>query len=179
MKRILGILIVMAILFACQEDETGVLNPLPSEDYALYGMLFMPLSSTNLIVKDTDTNLNCAAATELLSDTLGITQDAIDLCAELNQKSYTIDSGELLSGGLTFVSADEFNSSAVTELLEKYGCGSLYRLGKPVIFNSGQNAMFELSQECGPLCGHGAIVVLKKNDYGWAITRYFGTWISK
>jgi hypothetical protein len=110
MKKHIFFLLWLVLLISCEksDDRINGLATLSASDYDLYQMFFMPLSSRNIIVSETDTNLNCKDAENLLADTLFITIDAINSCVELNNKAYFIDVSEMFSGGLTFISHETY-----------------------------------------------------------------------
>ena len=70
-------------------------------------------------------------------------------------------------------------TSSLVDLLAKYGAVAMFEFGRPVFFDNGNRAMFELDHHCGPWSGSGAMVIAKKQNNVWVKEHYIVTWISK
>ena len=182
MNRVIIAIWLIFLFLSCDKDEvdnTDNVSYLQDNVYQVYGSILYPLSSINLVVSSTDTSLNCGTLSPKLEEA-GITQQILDECKSLNSEKYYFNNDALQSDGLILVTEKEVNeASSYIDLLAKYGAVAMFKFGAPVFFDNDNMAMFELNYYCGPWCGNGAIVIVKKQNSVWGVEHYIVTWISK
>ena len=184
MSKILFSMFLMAILFSCSKDEVndehGTSNELPSEVYDIYGAILNPLSAIHIVINSTDTNKNCQYYMNLTVRDESVGQAIIDGCISLNSKPYEIKKDGLPSGGVVLLSQDEINAyDSFQEALLANGANGVFKFGRPMFYNDGNAAIFEMSYICGGLCGNGSIVIVEKDENVWTVKHNYLTWVSK
>ena len=179
-NRGISIILLVIALFSCGDGQRLSLEHQVYE--ALFNEIMNDATKVVLIGETTELNYGSFVTPESFLEKY---PEFIDIRALVFALSKTknirskIDWKPIMINGV-FVRLPDGSASHEFQLLlqKNYGTGSYYKVSGVQVDPVTKDALVGISNNCGPLCGFGAIVHLRKVGTSWRIVKQAPLWIS-